>query len=82
MLSIYNYLTLLTRGGEVEGFMLKPHALGGGAGVNIGDWSAVFIQVGSVELLQNNSLISNKFRVVNFCIVIELRKGFDNRTFL
>lgn len=75
MLSIYNYyLTLLTRVGEVEGFILKPHALGGGAGVNIGDWSAVFIQVGSLEL-QNNSLISNRFRVVNFCIVVESRKG-------
>ena len=69
----YLTLTLFASGGEVEGFRLKPHALGGGAGVSPGDWS-VFIQVGSLKLLQNSSWMSNKFSVVNFWIVSQSRK--------
>ena len=46
---------------------MNPRALEGGAGVNAGDWSLVFSQLGSADW-QNNSLISNKFIVVNFCM--------------
>lgn len=57
-------------GGEQAGCRLKPQALGGGAGVNTGDWSG-FIQPESL-VVQNNSLISNRLRVVSFwmsCLV-------------
>jgi len=40
---------LLTIGGEVDGLILKPQALGGGAGVNEGDWLDIFIQPVSLE---------------------------------
>ena len=66
------YSTLFTSGGEEAGCRLKPQALGGGAGVKTGDCSG-FIQLESVALVQNNSLISNRFRVVSFWIIIGLR---------